>query len=957
MSKIAPAPAPVSSSSSLGNRSTPIAPAPSHSTRAIQPAVRSRIAIAPSPAPSPISAQSRHAASKSLGRPLQAARPTSQRVAPAPPSPATPSQPIKIAVRPSSASIARPVDSATSIRPTSTEDGSASSSLGSSSSSRDTPVTPNDAGDHIARRSSAAVEDDEEEEDLDEDDDYDAELTITDAVIKRTLQPSKAWVLPARAKPGRKPSDDEPPTKRKAQNRASQRAFRERKQNYITSLEAKVAAYEAEGVEHAVELQRVAKRMKEDNDALRRHNTELRGRVDVLERQIKALLDQKGKSSSTTSTIGCKAPEHESGASSVRLKRPLPGRSAAGNSAVDRNAGRAVSVLGSDALFTNRPRSDSRSSIVSHQGRPSPSASCSTLTALTSRGPSDSVANASSKDVRVTPASATPLPPPSESVTASVGLNRDCGFCADNGPCPCSDDVLDLTGDDEEDFAQAKQEAHGDEVPSMDVDVPNCSSGPSVTIKQEPIEENEPRMPEAATSVRRPQAISVSSMLSSTSVGARRSAKLWPTTPAYSSGQSPAAVAAPLALRAAPPKPRLWTTTSSAAHPPTGTSFFPAPPSVSRTSTAAAASPVFRLRTGSASQAFSNVCSGDPANCGACSTDPALAAFCEAVSQNAMTPSGAELGTVVLDAGNSVPLRNMRSTHVAANVLPISSKQQRSVLWHTVSGSLVPKHSEGRNTTALNHGNHALPGGPRSAPLPSHRAHSHNAALGQQSIPEAWNQIRSHPRFQSWGGGLALLADVVSGRASGARANEPSQQSTSGLSTNTRPDNTRRASRYHPSNDRGVRHPSVEIEQADRSSSSIRSLVRGPESSTRGEESSSRPRLSPQSPTSPTSPSNAISSTDDRRSALSTPLRLAAPDTTTPPERSEGNPTEKARERSVEEDNEERVKRRRLWVDSDRVEQALAMLDRAGGQTTPAATSSETAAEAASAACPCPWSR
>ncbi|KAI9293110.1 hypothetical protein K502DRAFT_343412 [Neoconidiobolus thromboides FSU 785] len=44
----------------------------------------------------------------------------------------------------------------------------------------------------------------------------------------------------ARKKPGRKPATSEPTNKRVAQNRAAQRAFRERKENYVKVLESKV---------------------------------------------------------------------------------------------------------------------------------------------------------------------------------------------------------------------------------------------------------------------------------------------------------------------------------------------------------------------------------------------------------------------------------------------------------------------------------------------------------------------------------------------------------------------------------------------------------------------------------------------------------------------------------------------------------------------------------------------
>lgn len=54
------------------------------------------------------------------------------------------------------------------------------------------------------------------------------------------IQPSltkKEWIVPPRPKPGRKPAADAPPTKRKAQNRAAQRAFRERRAARVGDLE------------------------------------------------------------------------------------------------------------------------------------------------------------------------------------------------------------------------------------------------------------------------------------------------------------------------------------------------------------------------------------------------------------------------------------------------------------------------------------------------------------------------------------------------------------------------------------------------------------------------------------------------------------------------------------------------------------------------------------------------
>lgn len=57
---------------------------------------------------------------------------------------------------------------------------------------------------------------------------------------------NKEWVLPPKPKPGRKPAVDTPPTKRKAQNREAQRAFRERRAAKVSELEDQMKAKEKE---------------------------------------------------------------------------------------------------------------------------------------------------------------------------------------------------------------------------------------------------------------------------------------------------------------------------------------------------------------------------------------------------------------------------------------------------------------------------------------------------------------------------------------------------------------------------------------------------------------------------------------------------------------------------------------------------------------------------------------
>lgn len=119
--------------------------------------------------------------------------------------------------------------------------------------------------------------------------------------------PSREWTIPAKPKPGRKPrkeslsnvpanreeSDDS--SGRRVQNRAAQRAFRERKQSQLAELQARLHSYEQGEIERNVALQNVAKKMKEENEQLRRENLMLKDKVAWLERQLeeKVELDKK----------------------------------------------------------------------------------------------------------------------------------------------------------------------------------------------------------------------------------------------------------------------------------------------------------------------------------------------------------------------------------------------------------------------------------------------------------------------------------------------------------------------------------------------------------------------------------------------------------------------------------------------------------------------------------------
>jgi Minimal binding motif of Hap4 for binding to Hap2/3/5 len=89
------------------------------------------------------------------------------------------------------------------------------------------------------------------------------------------LSTSRVWVLPPRPKPGRKPANDTPPSRRKAQNREAQRAFRERRAAVVGELEDKIASIEKAHTSKLATLRRALADMNRENEQLRKSLSEL----------------------------------------------------------------------------------------------------------------------------------------------------------------------------------------------------------------------------------------------------------------------------------------------------------------------------------------------------------------------------------------------------------------------------------------------------------------------------------------------------------------------------------------------------------------------------------------------------------------------------------------------------------------------------------------------------------
>ncbi|RCK56605.1 hypothetical protein Cantr_05607 [Candida viswanathii] len=97
-----------------------------------------------------------------------------------------------------------------------------------------------------------------------------------------TIQTSKDWVLPPRPKPGRKPSVDTPASKRKAQNRAAQRAFRERRATRVQELEQRLLEVEKERDIKEMALVGTINKLKVENQFLVKNMEQLKQELNQL---------------------------------------------------------------------------------------------------------------------------------------------------------------------------------------------------------------------------------------------------------------------------------------------------------------------------------------------------------------------------------------------------------------------------------------------------------------------------------------------------------------------------------------------------------------------------------------------------------------------------------------------------------------------------------------------------
>ncbi|KAI0005778.1 hypothetical protein F4779DRAFT_32887 [Xylariaceae sp. FL0662B] len=217
------------------------------------------------------------------------------------------------------------------------------------------------------------------------------------AVAKSSIT-SKEWVVPPRPKPGRKPATDTPPTKRKAQNRAAQRAFRERRAARVGELEELLE-------DQKEEYERTQQELRDEVHGLDVEVQSLRSRCSVLE----GMLDkERGERSRMANELESLRRRYREGGSSVSSSRH--------GSFATTHHGRAPSLT---------------SQFPAHRGSKG---------SMASNAPDHRNSNtAFSIPQIISPPDSSGL---SSSAQDSPSDPAGCGNCDGNGPCACVDEVI-----------------------------------------------------------------------------------------------------------------------------------------------------------------------------------------------------------------------------------------------------------------------------------------------------------------------------------------------------------------------------------------------------------------------------------------------------------------------------------------------------------------------------------
>ncbi|KAL8772781.1 MAG: hypothetical protein Q9209_002126 [Squamulea sp. 1 TL-2023] len=146
----------------------------------------------------------------------------------------------------------------------------------------------------------------------------------------------KEWIIPPRPKPGRKPAADTPPTKRKAQNRQAQRAFRERRAARVGELEDLMKKMEEEDAREQSELRERIRTLETELDYYNQSALSWQHKLEALMANVEE--EKRLRDAAETQLLAMKTSQKQ-----MTDAVPLPGRSSrqqqqpAANDQIDKN--------------------------------------------------------------------------------------------------------------------------------------------------------------------------------------------------------------------------------------------------------------------------------------------------------------------------------------------------------------------------------------------------------------------------------------------------------------------------------------------------------------------------------------------------------------------------------------------------------------------------------------------
>ncbi|KAG0125990.1 hypothetical protein HOY82DRAFT_615723 [Tuber indicum] len=301
------------------------------------------------------------------------------------------------------------------------------------------------------------------------------------AAAPNTIVTHREWVVPPRPKPGRKASTETPPTKRKAQNRAAQRAFRERKAARVNELEDKLKELQADHESHDRVSRDQIQQLTEDHVRLTKELAEYKIRMESLQKELDLIRQLKSEDQASNSVAQVASPAPSSG-------RDTP---CGGNCTCTDELDQllcvkktAVTLSASSVPLRRRsgrknPQPSSESSRVLDPtgcGRCSKEGSCACMTEIAAAGPSikrptspsqntpkrtrtGDYAEHGSKELEIDFTDAyltksTPNPPITQ-------MPDPCGFCSDGTPCVCAEVANSLIENDD------SEENHSTKLPPL----------------------------------------------------------------------------------------------------------------------------------------------------------------------------------------------------------------------------------------------------------------------------------------------------------------------------------------------------------------------------------------------------------------------------------------------------------------------------------------------------------